>query len=137
MIRIGVLIVVAMLLPDVWVIAQWGWPSLQDTSLSMWLDPTYKVHVNALWYIWGAGTGISRILVSYVLVIFGRQISPKALSITRVLFWFYVTQYAFWLWNKNTSILANFVVYIYLVPAVIYIVIPDKKTKIININIKK
>lgn len=64
-----------------------------------------------------------------------RLVSYKLFYILLVYVGYFITQFAFYIWNRNTSLFSNFIVYLYMAVSIIMLFLPTKKGgKIINIE---
>lgn len=126
-VKIGIIWIVSALVVDIWVIFQKARPSISKATYNLWWDKDYNEPLNALWYIAGIGAYLSKIMFVLGTSKLASLYSFKLYKVSLVFVAYYITQFAFWLWNKNTSIWANFLVYLCVIIAFIYLLIPEKK----------
>ncbi|MES2428258.1 MAG: hypothetical protein V4560_14860 [Bacteroidota bacterium] len=126
--QIGIIWVISVLIVDTWVLFQKFIPGISETTYNLWWDKDYNEPLNALWYIAGVGAYLSKVLFVYGASKLASLHSLKLHKVSIVFVGYYVTQFAFWLYNKNTSVWANFLVHLFIVIVVPYLLIDEKKT---------
>lgn len=126
-VRVGIVLIVAILIPDFWVLIDFFWPETANTEYDLWLSSTYHEKLNALWYFYGVGSYISRLLFALVVSKVASLVSFKLYKVSLTIVVFYIIQFAFWLWNKNTSVWANYIVYLVIICCIVHLLIPDKQ----------
>lgn len=111
------------------------WPETANIKYNLWLDKSYKENITVLWYTYELGNILDRVIWAYVLCKIAEVISYKLFKVCIVFFVYYITQFAFYVWNRGTSYFANYMVYLYMACIIIILLIPDKKTgKFISID---
>lgn len=131
--KVGILWVVAMLLPDFWILVKLNWPETKDINLNLWLSKSYREYndkvgdtFNVLWYIYGIGTYLANFILAVSITKIASLVHFKLYMVSIVFVFFRITQFGFWLYNKNTSIIANLIVYIFIIPIVVIFFLRDK-----------
>lgn len=130
-VRMGILFIVAIIIPFIWPLVKLGWPETEGIKLNLWLSKKYrddpeKEDLNVLWYIYGVGSYVAKVILCYVTAQFAAAHSFKAYRVFMVGIIYFIVQFGFWLWNKNTSVYANIIVYLFALPLIIYLLMPDK-----------
>lgn len=125
-IRIGIVLMVAILIPDFWVLVDFVYPETASMEYDLWLSNTYHEKLNALWYFYGVGSYLSRLLFALIVSKIASLVSFKLYKVSITVVIFYIIQFAFWLYNKNTSVWANYLVYLAIICVIIHLIIPDK-----------
>ena len=132
--RCVILAIIALLITDAWVLVKSFWPKTEDILCNLWLDKEYNVPLNVLWYIHGIGLYIAKIIWSIILLMLASKINLRLKRVFGAVTLYYCLQFYFWLYNKNTSVFANFIVYIYIIPIILFLIIPERKAKIIHLK---
>ncbi len=126
-IQIGIIWVISVLIVDIWVVFQKFIPGIGETTYNLWWDKDYNEPLNALWYIAGVGAYLSKVMFVCGASKLASLYSFKLYKVSIVFVGYYITQFGFWLYNKNTSIWANFLVYLCVGCTIVYLLIPEKK----------
>lgn len=91
--------------------------------------------MNVLWYMYEISNMLNKIIWCYVLAAIGAKISIKLFWIGVTFILYQITQFFFYLWDRNTSFGSNIVVYCCIGIAILEIFIPEKRlAKIVNIK---
>ena len=131
-VQIGIIWITSALIVDLWVIFQKFSPGIEKEVYNLWWDKDYNEPLNALWYISGIGAYLSKVLFVYGASKLAGLYNIKLHKISIVFVFYYITQFGFWLWSKNTSVWANFWVYLCMAIATVYLIIPSSKYRRID-----
>lgn len=109
-------------------------PEIRDIYMNLWLSDNYREVLSVEYYLYEIE---QLVCISIWFFAFGWAIRSVSKEIANVCFLFllyFLTQIGFYVWNRNTSEISNYIVYIYLALAIIYIFIPKKQNaKIIQL----
>ncbi len=103
------------------------WPQTATITCDIWLDKTYHQVMTVQWYLYSMCEYIENLIWAVSASMMATIISYQLYKITLVFVVFYVTQFCFYCWDRNTSLWDNFWVYLFMGIAIIYAIIPDKK----------
>lgn len=133
-IRVSILLIIAIIIPDVWVLVHARWPETENITINVWFSKSYreylvkeKQELSVLWYIYGVGSYVSKVLFAYCFSKVAALISFRLFKVSVIVVIFHIIQFAFWLWNKNTSVWSNYLVYLFIILIIIHLIIPDKR----------
>jgi hypothetical protein len=137
--RKSILLVTGICICDVHSVIKFFWPQTQDINYNLFLSPKYHDSQNVLWYMFELGNILNKIIWCYILASCGLLIASFGFPVARKLFWigliffgYQITQFCFYIWNRNTSFHSNIMVYCAILAGVVEIVWPDKKNGIIK-----
>lgn len=103
------------------------WPNTAKIEFDLFLDRAYKQKLTVLWYIFELGQILNRILWAYAFCRISERISHKLHIVSVIFFWYYISQFLFYVWNRNTSFMANYFLYTAMGLIFIEMFVPNKK----------
>lgn len=104
------------------------WPETEKIYYdNLYLDKSYKQPITVLYFAYELAPYVDRFIWAIVLFKIGSRISFKIAKVCIFFAVFYVSQIAFYIWNRNTSILANYTVYTAMALILIEMFWPEKK----------
>ncbi len=109
-------------------------PETANVEYNLWFDRSYLIKINPLWYIYEIMGVLKNVIWCYALSKIAILVSARIHKVLLVFCIYYLTQFAFYLWNRNTAFFSNIIVYFYMVIALAFLFIPEKKAKIIHLN---
>jgi hypothetical protein len=134
-IKITSLLLIGIALTDIHMVVLFFYPDTAELTYSLWLDKNYNEEITVLWYIYELSNVLKNIIWCYAFAKVAQIISYKLFNILLVFFFYYLTQFAFYIWDRNTSFFSNIIVYIYMTVAIFPFFLPTKKGgKLINIE---
>ncbi len=134
-VRIGVLLIIGLAICDLHSIIWKLWPQTEFIEYDIFWSKNFHLKMNVLWYLYEFSNMINKMIWCYVLAIIGLRISAKIFWIGVTFLGYQITQFFFYLWDRNTSFGSNVVVYCFIGIAIVQIFIPEKHLgKIISID---
>lgn len=129
------LLVIGVILTDIHSLIHHFFPQTAEIEYVLWLDKSYKEKITVLWYFYEITSIINHIIWCYVFARVAGLISHRLFMIAIVFFVYYTTQFAFYIYNRNTVFFSNIIVYIYMSVAILFLLLPSKKGgKLINLE---
>ena len=102
------------------------YPETANIEYDLFLSKKFHFKISVLWYIYELTNIINRVIWAYVFTL-------VSLKYSRNLYWVGVTfmlyecsQFFFYIWNRNTSLISNILVYVCMGFIVLEILIPSK-----------
>jgi len=133
--RIAILLIVGIAICDLHSIIWKLWPQTEFIEYDLFLSKKFHLKMNVLWYMYEISNMLNKIIWCYVLTVVGAKVSSKLFFIGLTFLLYQVTQFFFYLWDRNTSFWSNIIVYCFIGIAIVEIFIPDKKmAKVIRIE---
>lgn len=126
-IQVVILLFIGLGLPEISTIVYWFNPHTTNIEFDLFLDRSYRQKLNVLWYIYELSTTLKWIIFSYVFCRVSQLVSHKLFVVAMIFFWYHVTQFLFYVWNRNTSFMANYVLYISMALIIVELLLPNKK----------
>lgn len=134
-IKITALLLIGIALTETHMVILFFYPKTAELTYSLWLNKDYKEEITVLWYIYEVCNIIKNIIWCYAFAQVAYLVSYRLFKVLLVFFFYYLTQLAFYIWDRNTVFFSNVIVYIYIVLAIVFFFIPEKKGgKLINIE---
>jgi hypothetical protein len=134
-IKIVSLCVIGLFLSELHTLIYYIKPETANIELDLWMDKSYHQKLSVLWYVYELNNRLSMIIWFYAFAKCCQIFSNKLFNIILVFVLYFITQFAFWIWDRNTIFFSNFIVYAYMAIAIMYLFIPSKKGgKLINIE---
>jgi hypothetical protein len=134
-IEIAVLLFISVALTELHMIVFFFYPQTATETHSIWIDKNYNENITLLWYIYDLCSILKNIVWSYAFAKLARLVSFRLFKVLVVFFFYFLTQFAFYVWNRNTVFFSNIIVYFYMALAIVFFFIPNKKGgKLINIE---
>lgn len=132
---IVIVLLLGLALTELHVFVYHYWKATAKLEWHGWIDKNYKEKVTVLYFLYEIEPIFKNIIWTTIMAIGANIISPPIRNVLIVFILYYFTQLAFYLYNRNTSEFANFIVYIYSGIAIVAFCIPNKKgAKLINIQ---
>lgn len=111
------------------------WPETEKIYYdNLYLDKTYKQPITVLYFTYELTPYIDRMIWAIVLYKVGAILSIKLAKVCIVFAVFYLTQIGFYVWNRNTSMIANYTVYTAMILILIEMLWPEKNGKLFRIE---
>lgn len=126
------LLFLGMLLGELHQVVYFYYPETAVIEYALWLDKSYVEKITVLWYLFELSNIIDKVIWAFVLAKISMMVSRRLFKVCVVFIFYYLTQFGFYIWNRNTSAWANNIIYLYMVCIVIYIFIPDRKAKLVE-----
>lgn len=134
-IKISTALLVSILLCDTHIFIYYKFRETADIGCDLFLDPTYHYEQTILYYIHDLMLMFKDIVWAFCFAKVADLVSHKLYRVLIVMFSFHLTQFVFYVWNRNTTFISNIIVYIYIVVAIVCLFLPDKKGgKLINLE---
>jgi hypothetical protein len=134
-IKITSLLLIGIALTDIHMVVLFLYPNTAELTYSLWLDKNYNEEITVLWYIYEISNILKNIIWCYAFAKVAHLISYKLFKILLIFFFYHITQFAFYVWDRNTVFFSNIIVYIYMTLAILFFFMPHKKGgKLINIE---
>lgn len=134
-VRIAILLIVGLFICDLHSLIWKLWPQTEFIQYDLFLSPKFHLKMNVLWYIYELANMLNKIIWCYVLASIGGKISIKLFWVGVTFLLYQITQFFFYLWDRNTSFASNVVVYCFIGIAFLEIFIPEKRLgKIVNME---
>lgn len=103
---------VALMLPEVLWIVYYFFPETKTTQYDLFLSRNFRYKISVLWYIYELGAVLNKIIWAFVLAKISKLVSVKLFKVAAIFFVYYFIQFFLYIWNRNTSILINLVLYL-------------------------
>lgn len=104
-------------------------PEIAKIKCDLWLDKSFSQAVTVQWYLYGMGRYGAELVWAIAFSKIANLVSFRLYKVSLIFVLCFVTQFWFYCWNRNSSMWANFWVYLCMVCAIIYILIPEKEKK--------
>lgn len=105
----------------------WLYPKTFYLEYNLYLDKSYKMKINVLWYLYELANILNRAIWCYVLYDVSKRVSKKFSRVAAIFMFYQSTQILFYIWNRNTSFLNNYFVYSCMVLCIIALFLPGKR----------
>lgn len=103
------------------------WPETYNITYDLFWSKDYNEKLSVLWYVHELSGILNKIIWAYAVAKMGTLVSTKLFYIGIVFFCFYVVGFFFYMWDRNTSFLRNYLIYTVMANLIITICIPEKK----------
>lgn len=134
-IKITALFCIGLGFTEIHMVIYYLYPKTAEIEYSLWLDKSFHQPITVLWYIYELTSILKNLIWVYATAKICYLFSYKLFNVMIVFFFYYVTQFAFYVWNRNTVFFSNLIVYIYMALAILLLFLPSKKGgKIVNIE---
>lgn len=123
-----ILLFISLMVGEVHGVVYYFYPETANIEYELWLDKKYNEKITVLFYIYELCHILERLIWAYVLCKVGAYYMSGILFSSGVVFFcYYVTQFALYVWNRNTSYFANYLIYLCMACIIIILLIPEKK----------
>lgn len=134
-IKISALLIFSILITELHTLVYYIFPITANVQINLWIDRSYDNPVTVLWYIYELMNILRDAIWCYAFAMVATMVSYRLYKVLIIIFFYHITQLLFYVWNRNTSLFSNIIVYFYMSLAIIYLFIPDKKDgKIVNLE---
>lgn len=134
-IQISALLIMAIAISEIHIVVLKLFPQTGMIEKAFWLDKNHKEKISVIWYIYELSNIVNKMIWMYCFMKVSKLVSHKLANVIIVFFGYYITQLAFYVWDRNTVLFSNFIVYIYVGIAILILFIPSRKGgKLINIE---
>lgn len=131
-IKIAFLLVTGLCICDIHSIILRAFPITANIQYDLFLSKSFHLKLPVIWYIYELANMLNKIIWCYVIAEIGLKISRKLFWIGVTFLLYQITQFFFYVWDRNTSFFSNIIVYCCVIVLVIEILMPNKKTAIIK-----
>lgn len=131
-IKIAILLVIGLCISDIHSVILRLWPNTEYIKYDLFLSKSFHLQLPVIWYIYELANLLNKIIWCYVIAEIGLRFSKKLFWIGATFFLYQITQFFFYLWDRNTSFFSNIIVYCCIVILIVEILMPTKKTGIIK-----
>lgn len=103
------------------------WPETAKIEYILWLDKGHKQKLSVLWYIFELSNILNDFIWTFVLSKVAYKVSYRLFHVSLVFMAYRVTQFYFYVWNRNTTVWSNYIVYLFMALVLIYIFLPERQ----------
>lgn len=121
---IVLLFLFGLLLSELPIIIYKLYPETSDIQYNLFWNSDEKITV--LWYIYELSSISNRIIWAFVFCKISIRVSEKLFKIGVVFLGYHISQFVFYMMNRNTTFLSNIIIYLCVILTLIFLVIPDK-----------
>ncbi len=104
-------------------------PEIAQIERDLWIDKDFNQAVTIQWYLYGMGRYLAELVWAIAFSKIANLVSYRLYKVSLIFVLCFITQFWFYCWNRNSSIWANFWVYLCMICSIIYILIPEKHKK--------
>lgn len=134
-IKVTLLIAFGLLLCESHMVVYWFAPDSAKVMGNWWVDKSYHYEVSALWFIYEMSNRLAIIMWFYAFSKVCELISRKLFKVVLTFTIYFISQFAFWIWDRNEIVISNLIVYLYMIIAIwVAIKKTHEPAKIINLN---
>lgn len=101
-------------------------PQTETKQYKAFLDPEYKEQITLLWYIYEMAQIANRLIWALALTQIVSLISHRLFRVGVVFMIYYSAQLLFYVYNRNTSFLSNYILYACMIMILINVFISEK-----------
>lgn len=127
-IQVVILLFLGLGLSEISSLIYWLYPQTAIIQYDLFLDRGYKQKLTVLWYIYELTNILDRILWAYCFCRISELASRKLFFVCMIFFWYRISQFLFYVWNRNTSFMANYVLYTSMALIIVELLWTNKKT---------
>lgn len=124
--------VISLALCDIHSVIKLFYPKTATITYDLFISGSYHHPQTVLWYMFELANLLNKIIWCYILAAFGKKIHPKLFWMGIILLCYEITQFFFYIWNRNSSFMSNAMVYCAVGVAIIEIFWPTKRTGIVK-----
>lgn len=125
--RVTVALLFGLLLCETQSIVRILYPETEVQEYSLWLSNNYKEKITLLWYMYEMAGILNRAIWIFCFAMTAKMVSYRLFKILFLFFCYEMTQFLFYIYNRNSSFFSNIILYIYMGLAIIFLLTPDKK----------
>lgn len=134
-IGITFLLCLALALCEIHMVVLKFYPIESSKEYAFWLDKNHKEKISSVWYIYEVSNILSKLIWAFCFSKVADLVSHRLSKVLIVFIIYYITQLIFYVWDRNTLLFSNLIVYIYVGMAILFLFIPAKRGgKLINIE---
>lgn len=126
-IKISSALMLSTLLCDLHMIVYYKWNETAQIKTDLFISPSFHYKQTVAWYLYDMTRFIRDAVWVFCFAQVANLVSHRLGKILTVFFFYHLTQFAFYLWDRNSSFFSNIIVYIYMCVAIVYMFIPSKK----------
>ena len=131
-IKIGILLVAGLFICDLHSIILRAFPETANIQYDLFLSKSFHLKLPVIWYIYELTNLLNKIIWCYVITEIGLRVSKKLFWIGITFLLYQITQFFFYIWDRNTSFFSNIIVYCCIGILIVEILMPSKPTGIIK-----
>jgi len=103
-------------------------PETANIYYDLFLSPSYHFKITVLWYIYELANILNRIIWCYCFAFVALKYSRNLYWVGITFVFYQFTQFFFYIWNRNSSFVSNFFVYVCMLFVILEIVIPSRNS---------
>lgn len=97
------------------------YPQTAIIERSFWLDKNHNEKISLVWYVYEVSNILNRMIWVFCFASVANLISHRLCNVIIVFFFYYLTQFLFYIWDRNTVLFSNFIVYLYMLIAIVFL----------------
>lgn len=105
----------------------WKWPFLEGQEYYPFLDPDYKEPITALFYTYEVMAIVNEAITHFTFGLVAKLNSIRLYTVLMIFCFFDFVKLLFYMWNRNTSWLHNYITYSMVICCIIGVLRKDKK----------
>lgn len=131
-IKIGLSLMIALAICELHTIIYKIKPSTKEVILNnVYLEKSYNQPIKLLYFLYELTPYFKDLIWAIVAYFLAKRISFRLSQIMVIFVFYYIFQVLFYVWDRNTSFLRNYVVYTTMALIMLQIALPEKKKGII------
>lgn len=131
-IKIGLSLMIALAICELHTIIYKIKPSTKEVILNnVYLEKSYNQPIKLLYFLYELTPYFKDLIWAIVAYFMAKRISFRLSQIMVIFVFYYIFQVLFYVWDRNTSFLRNYVVYTTMALIMLQIALPEKKKGII------
>lgn len=130
--KVATLLVIGFILCDIHSVILSTYPQTEFIKHDLFLSKSFHLKLPVIWYIYELTNMLNKIIWCYVIAEVGLKISRRLFWIGITFLLYQISQFFFYLWDRNTSFFSNIIVYCCTAILIVEILMPGKKTGIIK-----
>lgn len=99
---------VSIALCDLHLFVGWLWPETYEVRYRLWLSSSYKEDLSVVWYLYELELCFAHMAWSFIICML---VPVEYRRVTWVFFLYFISQFLFYIWNRNTAVVSNMALY--------------------------
>ena len=130
--KTALLLVLGVAICEIHTVLAYFYPQIITSTYSLWLSKDYHAQLAVVYYLYELENILALAVWFFAFWLSVRHWSKRVANVVFIFLLYFLTQLWFYIWNRNTVVFSNIIVYIYILVAILYIFIPSKKGKVVN-----